>query len=146
MFLIEADIGEDKAVLLARIEDLEQRNKDMGTKLTELQSQTNTTEVIQVQVSENGQNPPNMPPTNILSNDVRSEGDLSQQVAMKQLEEKFTKTMQEIADLEDEKQRLEHLVMQLQDETETIGEYVTLYQHQRGILKQRALERDMQVC
>ncbi|KAI4464741.1 golgin subfamily a member-related [Holotrichia oblita] len=141
----ESDIGEDKAVLLARIEELEKRNKEMDSKLTELQSQTNTTEVTQAEVAENMQHPPNIPSTNVLTNDVRSEGDLSQQVAMKQLEEKFTRTMQEIADLEDEKQRLEHLVMQLQDETETIGEYVTLYQHQRGILKQRALERDAQM-
>lgn len=81
----------------------------------------------------------------IVMGEVRSGGDINQQMAMKQLEEKFTKTMQEIADLEDEKQRLEHLVLQLQDETETIGEYVTLYQHQRGVLKQRALERDAQV-
>ena len=29
--------------------------------------------------------------------------------------------MKEVADLTDEKQRLEHLVMQLQGETETIG-------------------------
>ena len=32
--------------------------------------------------------------------------------------------------------------MQLQGETETIGEYVALYQQQRFLLKQRQLERD----
>lgn len=40
---------------------------------------------------------------------------------MTKLEEKVHKTMGEIADLKDEKQRLEHLVLQLQGETETIG-------------------------
>lgn len=64
---------------------------------------------------------------------------------MKCLEEKVKRTMQEIADLTDEKQRLEHIVMQLQGETETIGEYVALYQHQRMVLKQRALEKDQQL-
>lgn len=38
-----------------------------------------------------------------------------------QLEEKVRKTMAEIAVLNEEKQRLEHLVLQLQGETETIG-------------------------
>lgn len=43
--------------------------------------------------------------------------------AMIKLEEKFKNKMQEVAELEDEKQRLEHLVLQLQGETETIGGY-----------------------
>lgn len=70
---------------------------------------------------------------------------LSKEMAMRQLEEKFTKTMYDIANLQEEKQRLEHLVLQLQGETETIGEYITLYQHQRGILKQRKLESEEQI-
>jgi hypothetical protein len=41
--------------------------------------------------------------------------------AMEKLEDRFARTMKEVADLTDEKQRLEHLVMQLQGETETIG-------------------------
>jgi hypothetical protein len=45
----------------------------------------------------------------------------SMKVAMEKLEERFTRTMKDIADLSDEKQRLEHLVLQLQGETETIG-------------------------
>lgn len=50
-----------------------------------------------------------------------------------------------MAELTEEKQRLEHLVLQLQSETETIGEYVTLYQCQRAILKQKTLEKDEQL-
>lgn len=45
----------------------------------------------------------------------------SMKVAMEKLEERFTRTMKEVAVLSDEKQRLEHLVLQLQGETETIG-------------------------
>ncbi|XP_050294913.1 golgin subfamily A member 2 [Anthonomus grandis grandis] len=70
---------------------------------------------------------------------------LNQENVMKCLEEKVKRTMQEIADLTDEKQRLEHIVLQLQGETETIGEYVALYQHQRMVLKQKALEKDQQL-
>lgn len=70
---------------------------------------------------------------------------LNPENVMKHLEEKVKRTMQEIADLTDEKQRLEHIVMQLQGETETIGEYVALYQRQRMVLKQRALEKDQQL-
>lgn len=44
------------------------------------------------------------------------------QYAMEKLQERFTRTMSEVAELTDEKQRLEHLVLQLQGETETIGE------------------------
>lgn len=43
--------------------------------------------------------------------------------AMEQLQVQFTRKMSQIAELNDEKQRLEHIVMQLQSETETIGWY-----------------------
>lgn len=65
--------------------------------------------------------------------------------AMEKLQDRFRRTMNEIADLTEEKQRLEHLVMQLQSETETIGEYIALYQTQRRLLKQRELEKDIQL-
>ncbi|ENN83333.1 hypothetical protein YQE_00308, partial [Dendroctonus ponderosae] len=82
-----------------------------------------------------------------IDNIEQAEGDtvLNQENVMKHLEEKVKRTMQEIADLTDEKQRLEHIVTQLQGETETIGEYVALYQRQRMVLKQRALEKDQQL-
>lgn len=47
--------------------------------------------------------------------------------AMIKLESRFTKTMNDIAELSDEKQQLEYLVMQLQGETETIGIYSGLF-------------------
>ncbi|XP_031631186.1 golgin subfamily A member 2 [Contarinia nasturtii] len=65
--------------------------------------------------------------------------------AMDKLQERFKRTMNEIADLTEEKQRLEHLVTQLQSETETIGEYIALYQTQRRLLKQREIEKDIQL-
>lgn len=40
---------------------------------------------------------------------------------VKQLEQRFKETMEKVAELTEEKQKLEHLVLQLQNETETIG-------------------------
>lgn len=65
--------------------------------------------------------------------------------ALEKLQERFRRTMLEVADLTEEKLRLEHLVTQLQFETETIGEYITLYQYQRRLLKQKDYERDIQL-
>lgn len=65
--------------------------------------------------------------------------------AVERLEQRFTRLMSQVADLTDEKQRLEHLVLQLQGETETIGEYITLYQTQRRMLKQREYEKAAQM-
>ncbi|KYM95393.1 PREDICTED: golgin subfamily A member 2-like [Cyphomyrmex costatus] len=58
------------------------------------------------------------------------------------LENRFKETMEKVAELTDEKQKLEHLVLQLQGETETIGEYITLYQKQRAILGEKWKERE----
>jgi len=40
------------------------------------------------------------------------------------LEQRFKETMEKVAELTDEKQKLEHLVLQLQGETETIGKLI----------------------
>ncbi|XP_015171706.1 PREDICTED: golgin subfamily A member 2 [Polistes dominula] len=61
---------------------------------------------------------------------------------LQKLEERFKETMEKLAEVLDEKQRLEHLVLQLQCETETIGEYIALYQRQRAILQERAKEKN----
>ncbi|XP_015108705.1 golgin subfamily A member 2 [Diachasma alloeum] len=61
---------------------------------------------------------------------------------LKKLEMRFKETMERVAELTDEKQKLEHLVLQLQGETETIGEYITLYQKQRAILQKKAQEKE----
>ncbi|XP_076316406.1 golgin subfamily A member 2-like isoform X4 [Tachypleus tridentatus] len=76
------------------------------------------------------------------SNVVLKEDHESLKNSMKQLEEKFKKTMDHIAELSDQKQQLEHLVTQLQGETDTIADYITLYQVQRGIMRKRATEKD----
>ena len=60
------------------------------------------------------------------------------QFKLEQLEKQFQLSSDKIASLNEDKRKLEHLIGQLQSETETIGEYVTLYQVQRGLLQQRA--------
>lgn len=65
--------------------------------------------------------------------------------AMGKLQERFLKIMGEVADLSDEKHRLEHIILQLQNETDTICEYVALYQQQRSLLKRRDEERSAQI-
>uniref|UniRef100_A0A023FME2 Putative muscle myosin heavy chain ixodes scapularis muscle myosin heavy chain n=1 Tax=Amblyomma cajennense TaxID=34607 RepID=A0A023FME2_AMBCJ len=74
--------------------------------------------------------------------EVTREGYAKLKRAMQQLEDRFKATMEQIANLSDQKQQLEHLVTQLQGETDTIADYIALYQVQRGIMRKRAAEKD----
>ncbi|XP_074702077.1 golgin subfamily A member 2 isoform X3 [Strix aluco] len=62
--------------------------------------------------------------------------------AMEKLQSRFTDLMREKADLKDRLEELEHRCIQLSGETDTIGEYIALYQSQRAILKQRHQEKE----
>ncbi|KAK3730058.1 hypothetical protein QZH41_009563 [Actinostola sp. cb2023] len=63
-------------------------------------------------------------------------------VAFSKLQVRFKDLMDEKAALQDRVQELEHLTDQLSFETETIEEYVTLYQTQRSALKSYYNERE----
>merc|ERR1711936_943846 len=52
---------------------------------------------------------------------------------------------EQLATLSSDKEQLEHLVERLQEETETIGDYVIMYQHQRKMQKLKIQEKDEQV-
>uniref|UniRef100_A0A1I8PDG3 Golgin subfamily A conserved domain-containing protein n=1 Tax=Stomoxys calcitrans TaxID=35570 RepID=A0A1I8PDG3_STOCA len=86
--------------------------------------------------------------TELVSRNVPSQSPqhIATEEAVEKLQKRFTQLMSQVADLTEEKQRLEHLVMQLQSETETIGEYIALYQTQRRILKQREYEKAAQTA
>ncbi|UJR33991.1 hypothetical protein I4U23_021406 [Adineta vaga] len=56
--------------------------------------------------------------------------------------ERFNRAMRDNADLQDRTQQLEHLILQLQSETDTIGDYISLYQQQRLQLHRRYQEKD----
>ncbi|XP_066568954.1 golgin subfamily A member 2 isoform X3 [Amia ocellicauda] len=65
--------------------------------------------------------------------------------AMEKLQSRFTALMQEKADLKDRVEELEHRCIQLSGETDTIGEYIALYQNQRAIMKQRHFEKEQYI-
>ncbi|CAG9535353.1 unnamed protein product [Cercopithifilaria johnstoni] len=67
-------------------------------------------------------------------------------LAWTELEARFTRAMQQVADLAEEKEQLQHIVMQLETENDTIGDYVTLYQHQRKKINERMREREEAVA
>ncbi|NWU90697.1 GOGA2 protein, partial [Upupa epops] len=62
--------------------------------------------------------------------------------AMDKLQSRFTELMREKVDLKERLEELEHRCIQLSGETDTIGEYIALYQSQRAILKQRHQEKE----
>ncbi|XP_017263365.1 golgin subfamily A member 2 isoform X6 [Kryptolebias marmoratus] len=67
------------------------------------------------------------------------------QAAMDKLQQRFTSLMQEKADLKERVEELEHRCIQLSGETDTIGEYIALYQSQRAIMKQKHLEKEQYI-
>ncbi|XP_067340146.1 golgin subfamily A member 2 isoform X5 [Channa argus] len=67
------------------------------------------------------------------------------QAAMEKLQQRFTSLMQEKADLKERVEELEHRCIQLSGETDTIGEYIALYQSQRAIMKQKHQEKEQYV-
>ncbi|XP_045760539.1 golgin subfamily A member 2 [Maniola jurtina] len=77
--------------------------------------------------------------------DMHSDNIIPKQDAMIKLQERFLNIMDQVANLSDEKHRLEHIILQLQNETDTICEYVALYQQQRSLLKKREEERSNQL-
>ncbi|XP_055126822.1 golgin subfamily A member 2 isoform X5 [Symphalangus syndactylus] len=64
------------------------------------------------------------------------------QGAMEKLQIRFMELMQERADLKERVEELEHRCIQLSGETDTIGEYIALYQSQRAVLKERHREKE----
>ncbi len=44
-----------------------------------------------------------------------------------------------------EKENLEHIIVRLQDETDTVGEYITIYQYQRAQQKAQLQEKEKQL-
>ncbi|XP_072936505.1 uncharacterized protein [Epargyreus clarus] len=79
------------------------------------------------------------------SKELRKNDEIPKEDAMFKLQERFMNIMDQVANLSDEKHRLEHIILQLQTETDTICEYVALYQQQRSLLKKRDEERSAQI-
>ncbi|XP_013364841.1 PREDICTED: golgin subfamily A member 2 isoform X3 [Chinchilla lanigera] len=73
---------------------------------------------------------------------VSAESHWALQVAMEKLQSRFLEVMQEKAELKERVDELEHRCIQLSGETDTIGEYIALYQNQRAVLKERHREKE----
>ncbi|XP_056668473.1 golgin subfamily A member 2 isoform X9 [Monodelphis domestica] len=83
------------------------------------------------------------PSLTVLSGDnVPREVHQALQAAMEKLQARFTELMQEKVDLQERMEELEHRCIQLSGETDTIGEYIALYQSQRAVLKERHREKE----
>merc|ERR1719494_1126001 len=67
-------------------------------------------------------------------------------IALKQLESRFISAMEKLAELSSDKEQLEHLVERLQEETDTIGDYVIMYQHQRKQQRIKIQEKEQEVA
>ncbi|XP_029775750.1 golgin subfamily A member 2 isoform X2 [Suricata suricatta] len=77
-----------------------------------------------------------------LEDSVPGETHQALQAAMDKLQSRFLELMQEKVDLKERVEDLEHRCIQLSGETDTIGEYITLYQNQRAVLKERHREKE----
>ncbi|XP_039618611.1 golgin subfamily A member 2 isoform X3 [Polypterus senegalus] len=62
--------------------------------------------------------------------------------SMEKLQARFIEMMQANVELKERVEELEHRCIQLSGETDTIGEYIALYQNQRAIMKQRHFEKE----
>ncbi|XP_051022876.1 golgin subfamily A member 2 isoform X3 [Acomys russatus] len=80
-------------------------------------------------------------PRNV-SDSASEEGNQALRVAMEKLQSRFLEVMQEKVELKERVEELEHCCIQLSGETDTIGEYIALYQNQRAVLKARHLEKE----
>ncbi|CAH3160101.1 unnamed protein product [Porites lobata] len=86
---------------------------------------------------------PNIPLDQIEQEDVPHD---AIKMAFSKLQARFMKLMNEKAALIERIQELEHVTVQLSMETETIGEYITLYQTQRNALKSYYKDRERMIA
>ncbi|XP_046556610.1 golgin subfamily A member 2-like isoform X2 [Haliotis rubra] len=76
-------------------------------------------------------------------NDIITRADYDQlKTALEMIQDKYSRVMRDKAELTDKADMLEHMVTQLQGETDTIGEYISLYHHQRALLQQREHQKN----
>lgn len=133
--------------LLDEIEMLKMEKCELLKAINDFRKNKNDEEPPQVVLNGNNEEPEEMNDEKMreLSTPKSVTPSMATEEALVKLQERFRRTMLEVADLTEEKIRLEHVVTQLQFETETIGEYITLYQNQRRQLKQKEHERDIQL-
>ncbi|CAF1031218.1 unnamed protein product [Rotaria sordida] len=117
--------------LKTQIETIEYLNKQLNERLEQIQSKSNHEQESQTEDQQ----------SNLSLSFDANDNNQSQQ----QLFECLNESKCENADLKDRIQHLEHVILQLQSETETIGDYIYLYQQQREQLQKRYQEKDMHI-
>ncbi|UYV77798.1 GOLGA2 [Cordylochernes scorpioides] len=128
------------AALSASVQQLEAERNQLLHTMGEQQTQRSS---LRAQLSQlHAQDDPGRGDSMVSQEEYRALKSSMEQLEAMIIMEKFRETMNKMAELSDEKQHLEHLVTQLQGETETIGDYIQLYQVQRGLMKKREAEKD----
>ncbi|XP_077002128.1 golgin subfamily A member 2 isoform X3 [Tamandua tetradactyla] len=103
----------------------------------QLKEQTLRCQHLARQVTSSQREPEAPPPPGTSGESVSGEIHQALQRAMEKLQHRFAEIMQEKVDLKDRVEELEHRCVQLSGETDTIGEYIALYQNQRAVMKER---------
>ncbi|CAF3118489.1 unnamed protein product [Rotaria sp. Silwood2] len=134
--LIELDerfinMSNENINLKTQIETVEYLNKQLNERLEQIQSKSNHEQETQTQDQQ----------SNISLSFDSNDHNQSQQ----QLFEHLNESIRENTDLKDRIKHLEHVILQLQSETETIGDYIHLYQQQREQLQKRYQEKDIYI-
>ncbi|CAF1189613.1 unnamed protein product [Rotaria sordida] len=117
--------------LKTQIGTIEYLNKQLNERLEQIQSKSNHEQESQTQDQQ----------LNLSLTLNSKDNNQSQQ----QLLECLNESKGENADLKNRIQHLEHVILQLQSETETIGDYIYLYQQQREQLQKRYQEKDIHI-
>ncbi|KAL4219452.1 putative golgin subfamily A member 2-like protein 5 [Mactra antiquata] len=125
--------------LQATIKQLESERNDM---INNLNKQRDMSDTLSVKVSD-------LQEEIVQSNSSNTENDRVSKheydkikYTLDMIQDKYNRVMRDKADLSDKADELEHLVLQLEGETATIGEYISLYHHQRALLQQRELQKN----
>ncbi|CAF1156334.1 unnamed protein product [Adineta ricciae] len=112
-----------------QLEIIEESNKQLNERLEQIQSKS-----INQQETQTNNEIRFSPPS---STDSTHNSETSTQLL-----ETYQQIMHENIGLKDQIQHLEHVILQLQNETDTIGDYIRLYQQQREQLQKRYQEKD----
>jgi predicted RNase H-like nuclease (RuvC/YqgF family) len=133
------------------VQDHEQSSNDQETTAQRLNELLEENQSLRERLSQLEQQPQSQPTIDVQLNDSTSLSSLGSPVDdtpqpqngfIEKIIDRFNRAMRDNADLQDRTQQLEHLILQLQSETDTIGDYISLYQQQRQHLHRRYQEKD----
>lgn len=137
---------------IERISTLSTENESLRSLNQQLQKAANERQIEQATVQDNSSSLSSVLNGEINGEDRRKLQDcappspLEKPLAWTELEARFARVMRQNAELMEQNELLEHVVLQLQSENDTIGEYVTIYHHQRKVIQERVRARDEAVA